>query len=157
MFSTPFLFVILTLSRSLLSIIDSVYTQTETNETTSKEPLLTTHIVVSGRQRAQGDSILALSPLRELGHYTFKTCSTKLILDFWKTQTWRHPISHDYKVNYRHLPMPSGMCAYLWGGKWLQGPCALIFKVRLLLRCAYLWMYTVYDQLRNANFKAELV
>ncbi len=29
--------------------------------------------------------------------------------------------------------------------KWLQGPCALIFKVCLLLRCAYLWMYTVYS------------
>ena len=27
--------------------------------------------------------------------------------------------------------------------KWLQGSYALIFKVRLLLRCAYLWMYTV--------------
>ncbi len=37
----------------------------------------------------------------------------------------------------------SYICAYLWGVKWLQALPALIFKGRLLLRCAYLWVYTV--------------
>ena len=32
-------------------------------------------------------------------------------------------------------------------GKWLQGPCTLIFEVRLLMGCAYLWVYTVYIHL----------
>ena len=45
---------------------------------------------------------------------------------------------------------------------WLQGPCALIFKVRLLLGCADLWVYTVshkgiklkHKMGRNVSFQA---
>ncbi len=35
------------------------------------------------------------------------------------------------------------LCLFYMDGKWLQGPPPLIFMGRLLLRCAYFWVYTV--------------